>query len=197
MSSSKKNYTLYEKYEYLKGLVKSDRREDFLNLMKNIEENTDFLNAPASTKYHLAKKNGLLEHSVSVTSTLIKIKKVLAPEISTESCVIVGLLHDLGKAGTENGLLYIENEPTDRQKKYGYKANIPYSYNSELLWAQHEIRSLFLISKYGFELTEDEFYAIAYHNEPWNKQESSFRKNKLMTLLQNADYYSALYLEDQ
>lgn len=191
------DFSLMEKYEYLKDLVTSDRRESFLDLMKWIEENTAYLTAPASTKYHLSIEQGLLEHSVSVCTTMIKLKKLVAPEITDEQCVIVRLLHDLGKAGTDRGPQYIENEPTERQKQYGYKANPPYLYNKDLLWSEHEIRSLFLISNFGFKLKEEEFYAIAYHNEPWTEQKSAFRKNKVMTLLQNADYYSALYLEDK
>lgn len=191
-----KEYNLMEKYEYLKNLVTSDRKEIFLEFMKWVEDNTSYLTAPASTKYHLCVPNGLLKHSISVCTTMIRLKKMIAPEISDEQCVIVGLLHDLGKAGTTKGPQYIENEPTERQKQYGYKANPPYLFNNDLLWAEHEVRSLFLISDFGFKLSEEEFYAIAYHNEPWTEQKSKFRKNKIMTLLQNADYYSSLYLED-
>jgi len=45
------------------------------------------------------KERGLLEHSVNVAETMLKFKETLAPGIPNKSCVIAGLLHDLGKAG--------------------------------------------------------------------------------------------------
>ena len=89
--------TVAERYENLKLKVVS-RREEFLKFMEFVETETEYLTAPASTKFHLCREGGLLEHSVNVAETLLKIKNTLAAEILDESCVIVGLLHDLGKA---------------------------------------------------------------------------------------------------
>ena len=88
---------LMERYEVLKSKVVR-RREAFRALMAYIEQETAYLTAPASTCYHLCRERGLLEHSVNVAEHLLRIKAVFAPEISDESCVIVALLHDLGKA---------------------------------------------------------------------------------------------------
>lgn len=89
---------LMERYNRLKSLV-VERKVSFVKLMNFIENETSYLSCPASTRFHLCKEQGLLEHSVNVAETLLKIKKELAPEISDESCVIVALLHDLGKVG--------------------------------------------------------------------------------------------------
>lgn len=191
---------LYNEYSYLRNLVK---RSGFIDLMKKIESDTDFLDSPASTKYHLCVEHGLLYHSVSVCKILIKLTKTIFPEeIDIDSAIIVALLHDLGKAGTDETQCYIEREPTEKQKQYGYKANPPYDYNPNILWMNHEDRSLYLINKlchkYNIEfcLTEEEWGAIAYHNEPWHNNDSNFHKNKLMSCLQNSDYLSACYMED-
>ncbi len=85
------------RYEALKSLV-IKRREQFQKLISFMENKTEWLTSPASTKYHLCIKGGLLEHSVNVAKTMLKIKRTIAPDISDESCVIVALLHDLGKA---------------------------------------------------------------------------------------------------
>ena len=43
-----------------------------------------------------------------------------------------------------------------------------------------------------------EWVAILYHNSPWDGVvKPAFKKNKLLTILSYADYYSSLYLEDR
>ncbi len=111
--------TVLERYENLKSKV-IKRREEFLKFMAFIESETEYLTAPASTKFHLCKEGGLLEHSVNVAENLLKIKNALAPEIEDESCVIVALLHDLGKVGMPNNPQYIKNFPSEKQKNTAY-----------------------------------------------------------------------------
>jgi len=49
-----------------------------------------------------------LKHSIGVTITLLKLRKLLAPELSKESCVIVGLFHDVGKVGSPDSPRYLK-----------------------------------------------------------------------------------------
>lgn len=165
------------------------RSEDFRNLITHLEENTEWLKSPASCKYHNSFAGGLIEHSVNVAELSIKFKKILAPELSIESVAFCGLMHDIGKIG-----LYIQKEPTEKQVQYGYPGSI--IYNNNLIFMEHEARSLKMISEY-VKLTDEEWSAIEYHNSPWNEDmRCRFRKNKLMTILQYADYFSCCYLED-
>jgi 23S rRNA maturation-related 3'-5' exoribonuclease YhaM len=127
------NKSIFERYSFLKSLVK-DRKEQFDRLISFMEKETAWLTAPASTKYHLCKEGGLLEHSVNVAETMLKIKSAIAPEISDESCVIVALLHDLGKVGMPGNPQYLVNEPSEKQQKHGYKPDYPYRFNSELTY---------------------------------------------------------------
>ena len=106
---------LAARYEALKEKV-SDRWAEFAELMCFVETETEYLTAPASTKFHLCKEGGLLEHSVNVAETMLKLKNTLAPDISDESCVVVALLHDLGKAGMPGQPQYLKNEPSPKQK---------------------------------------------------------------------------------
>ena len=153
---------IYERYNILKALVK-ERKEQFDKLIGFMENETAWLTAPASTKYHLCYESGLLEHSVNVAETMLKVKSVLAPHISDESCVIVALLHDLGKAGMPGNPQYIVNEPTDRQKQFGYPASTPYRFNSELTYLSVPVRSIYLALQY-ITLSEAEVQAIVYHD---------------------------------
>ena len=184
-----------ERYEALKAKVVS-RADEFDKLMTFLEKETAWLTAPASTRFHLCKEGGLLEHSVNVAETLLKIKPILYPAIEDESCVIVALFHDLGKAGTPNGAQYLKNEPTERQKQYGYSATYPYSFNKNLTYLSVPIRSLYLILPF-ITLSEEEAQAIAYHDGQYVDDNRSVAKNEspLTLLLQYADNWSGFVIE--
>ena len=109
--------SILERYENLKSLV-TERKVQFARVIDFIENGTSWLNSPASTKYHLCSEGGLLEHSVNVAETMLKIRAAIAPDISVESCVIVALLHDLGKVGMPGNPQYLVNEPSEKQQKY-------------------------------------------------------------------------------
>ena len=150
--------SILERYENLKSLV-TERKVQFDRVINFIENETSWLNSPASTKYHLCIEGGLLEHSVNVAETMLKIRTVIAPDISVESCVIVALLHDLGKVGMPGNPQYLANEPSEKQQKYGYKPDAPYRFNKELTYLSVPVRSLYLASKY-IDFSEQEVQAI-------------------------------------
>jgi len=186
---------LIKRYENLKSKV-VNRKSEFNELMEFIENETSYMKSPASIKYHLNKEQGLLEHSVNVAENLLKIKNVLAPEIKDESCVIVALLHDLGKAGMPGNPQYLTNEPSEKQKKYGYKPRVPYKFNKDLVYLSVPVRSLYLVSQ-RFPLTEEEAQAIVYHDGQYVDDNKSVAANEepLTLLLQYADNWSGFVVE--
>lgn len=186
---------LNDRYSSLKDKVRT-RREAFSKLMQFIETQTAYLEAPASTRFHLCKKQGLLEHSVNVAETMLLLRKTLMPDLSEESCVLVALLHDLGKAGVPGQPQYLENQPGEKQKKYGYAANMPYRFNDELTYLSVPLRSLYLILPF-FPLTQEETQAIAYHDGqyvPENRLVAA-KECELTLLLQYADNWSGFIVE--
>jgi hypothetical protein len=187
--------TVHERYTALKQTV-TDRAEPFARLTEHLEKNTEWMTAPASTRFHLCKECGLLEHSVNVAETLLKLKDLLAPEISDESCVIVGLLHDLGKAGVPGNPQYLVNEPTPRQKQYGYPASTPYRFNTDLIYLSVPARSLYLALPY-LPLSEMEVQAILYHDGQYVDDNRNVAKNEepLTLLLQYADNWCGFIVE--
>jgi len=188
---------LQKRYDALKAKVKH-RADEFADLMDFVETKTAWLTAPASTRFHLCREHGLLEHSVNVAETLLRLKDTLYPLIDDESCVIVALLHDLGKAGSPNGLLYMKNEPTERQRRAGYGPSFPYSYNKELTYLSVPIRSLYLALPF-ITLSEDEAQAIAYHDGQYVEDNRSAANNErpLTLLLHYADNWCGFIVEDQ
>ena len=180
---------LMERYEVLKAKV-VQRGEEFRRLMAYIEQETAYLTAPASTCYHLCRERGLLEHSVNVAEHLLWIKAVFAPEISDESCVIVALLHDLGKAGMPGMPQYLRNESLTEARRS------PYRFNCDLLYLSVPIRGLYLAAS-RFPLTEEEVQAIVYHDGQYVEDNRSVaaREEKLTLLLQYADNWSGFIVE--
>ena len=182
---------LMERYEVLKAKV-VQRGEEFRRLMAYIEQETAYLTAPASTRYHLCRERGLLEHSVNVAEHLLRIKAVLAPEISDESCVIVALLHDLGNAGMPGTPQYLRSEPSSGE----HASRTSYRFNRDLLYLSVPIRGLYLAAS-RFPLTEEEVQAIVYHDGQYVEDNRSVaaREEKLTLLLQYADNWSGFIVE--
>ncbi|MCL1830972.1 MAG: HD domain-containing protein [Oscillospiraceae bacterium] len=191
------NNDLQKRYDELKAKVIT-RADDFASLIDFIESKTAWLTAPASTRFHLCCESGLLEHSVNVAETLLRLKNTLYPQIEDESCVIVALLHDLGKAGTPEGAQYLKNEPTERQKQFGYRATYPYRFNKDLTYLSVPIRSLYLALPF-IELSEQEAQAIVYHDGQYVEDNRSVAKNEhpLTLLLQYADNWCGFVIETQ
>jgi hypothetical protein len=172
----------------------ADRKEAVLAFDQLLRKDTTWLEAPASTRFHLSRSGGLLEHSVSVARILLKIKNLLAPYISDESCVITGLYHDVGKVGLPGKAFYIPNTDKWQIQHRG----IRYIVNKDLAYMDIASRSLMLVSTH-VTLSEDEAQAIRYHDGQYipENQGVAHRETKLTRLLQYADNWSGCALEDE
>lgn len=178
-------------------LERLDGRKDVVRQFLNyLSSETSFFVAPASHKYHLNYEGGLIEHSLNVAEHMLKIKGVLAPEISDESCVIVGLFHDLGKAGDPGNPYYLINEPTPRQKQYGYPASVPYKHNESLPHLSVPLRSLYYLLP-RISLSVEETQAIMYHDGQYVPDNKSVacKEDRLTLLAQYADTWSGFIIE--
>ena len=144
--------------------IARDPRADFLAVYSNtirrdgaaamiywLDCKTDFFTAPVSSKHHLAQPGGLAVHSLNVWSRLreIAIRDMTdrnAPgvrqlsEAEEETVAILGLLHDVCKAGVYH-----------RETKF----RDPFPLG-------HGEKSLFLITRH-MALTEEEALAIRWH----------------------------------
>jgi hypothetical protein len=192
---SKQTAALIKRYNDLKEKV-TDRKAEFKTLCDFIENRTDWPAAPASTRFHLSKEYGLLEHSCNVAETMLKMKQALAPELSDESCVIVALLHDLGKAGMPGHPQYLKNNPADKQKQQRIPAWTPYRFNNDLTYLSVPVRSLYLALPY-LPLSEEEAQAIVYHDGQYVDDNRSVARREcpLTLLLQYADNWSCFVTE--
>lgn len=139
-------------FEIMRQNVQRDGREGLLEWLGN----TDFFEAPASTRFHCACRHGLAMHSLSVFDVMME-KHFTEGEDSRESFALCALLHDLCKAqfykqGTRN----VKNEETGKWEKvpiYQVEDSFPYG---------HGEKSVFLAERF-VRLKPAEATAIRWH----------------------------------
>jgi len=164
-------------------ILKSTGRFNIDKLIDALEK-SDFFEAPASTRFHLSYKGGLVEHSINVFNVLQKLNDTFKINIPYESVVIVGLLHDVCKTN-----IYHWN---DKKQQYQLKVLAP---------KEHGKRSVKLLKKY-IQLTLKEEEMIKWHmnHYTWDgnfKKEEDRLKDVCPEayLAYFADHISSLFLE--
>ena len=183
---------MLDRYETLKQKVVK-RKDSFNRFLALLESETTWLTSPASTRFHLAEEQGLLKHSVGVAETLLRFRETLAPAITEESCVIVGLLHDVGKLGMPGKPLYLPNDNEWMVKNRG----IRYKINPDVVTMGLAVRSLYLVTQY-IPLLEAEAQAIAYHDGQYIEDNKiiAHKEEPLTLLVHWADYWTAHVYEE-
>ncbi len=155
---------------------------------------TAWAEAPASTRFHLARPGGLVEHSLNAARTLLRLRQALAPDLPEESCVLVALYHDAGKAGSPGRPYYLPNPDAWQVRNRG----IRYVTNRDLPWLDIASRSLWLVSRF-VSLSDEEAQAIRFHDGQYIEENRSVahREAPLTRLLQYADNWSGGVLEEE
>ena len=140
--------------------IKREGSEELLKFL--LSNNSDFFTAPASSRYHLSKEGGLVEHSMNVYQCLkdyserYKVRTDFGLNFSSESVAIVALLHDLCKMN-----VYQKSMRNVKDKSGTWQQVPSYEYNDTLPYGHGE-KSVYIIS--GFmKLTREEAFAIRYH----------------------------------
>lgn len=193
--------------ETVVGLLLSAKREGMRGLLSWMEEN-GFYQMPCSGGSHLAKEGGLAEHSLNVFSLMHRIRNegVLGNnfDMPTDSIVICGLLHDLGKCGDYGKPGYVPNMLKGRATKANpapepYQSpNKPFKVNGGLLPIDHEVRSVKIASKF-IGLTEEEELAILWHNGLYGnfRYQIQGKETPLYMLLHFADMWASRVIEKE
>lgn len=125
-------------------------------------ENTDFFEAPASTRFHLACPGGLVTHSVHVYEWLLALcnaetqRSMNFTMPSLETIAICGLLHDICKTN------FYGVEMRNRKNTAGQWEQVPFYTVRDQLPYGHGEKSVYMIS--GFiRLSREEAMAIRWH----------------------------------
>ena len=154
--------TVYNKERFI-TLLKTTNRAGVDKIIEYLET-TDFFEAPASTQYHENYTGGLCEHSLKVYDTLERLNKEFDIGIDYKSRIIMSLLHDVCKA-----------ECYHKEKK-----NVKVGQN----WTQidywkfddenpigHGHKSVIILLKEGFSLTDLEINSIISHMNGYDKSD--------------------------
>ena len=182
-------------------LLRSTEREGMENLIRWMEDN-GYFTAPCSTSYHLCKEGGLAEHSLNVFRRMVQASNAFLGAEETKnienSVIICSLLHDIGKCGQFEKPYYIENYLSKKDKDGNPVRSTakPYANNPELMNVPHDVRSVLVLSK-CIDLTEEEQFAILYHNGLYGdlRYQISGKETKLYLLLHSADMWASRFDE--
>lgn len=188
-------------------------KEEFLEIYKNnitregadklleylLSDKSDFFTAPASTRFHGAYEEGLLEHSLNVYHCLKdylsreRAKNVYGMNYSEETIAIAALLHDICKVN------FYKVDYRNAKNDKGQWEKVPYYAIDDKLPYGHGEKSVYIIT--GFmRLSREEAFAIRYHmgfsaNDDPNQVGKSFEMFPLAFALSVADMEASYYLE--
>lgn len=202
-------HKIRKKMDYKKEfieLLKTTNRQGIDDLVEELED-LGFFKAPASTKFHLNEDGGLVQHSLNVCKAALSMRKSmielddsLLEALPKDSVIIASLLHDTCKAD-----IY---KPTMKKEKnrFGMWCDVPgYDVDYSNFPLGHGEKSVIVLLRSGFELTDDEIMAIRWHMNAWDLPfqsydiKSNFNKAKeicpLLSLVQAADCLASNLLE--
>ena len=190
----------------LKETRKEEMKEEFCTLLRStgrqhVKEVIDgleqlgFFEAPASRQDHMPMPGGLALHSLNVC----KVARMLAADmqearkglvIPDQSIIVVSLLHDICKS-----------------TRYHLNNEGKYEKDFSFLPLGHGEKSVYLLLRAGFELTDDEALAIRWHMGPWqlalhNEEmcedyKSACHSTPLVSILHAADTLATHILEHE
>ena len=193
--------------EQFQQTLLSTNRDGMENVIRHLER-LGFFDAPASTKFHLNIKGGLMQHSWNVYQTavmlreqMIRMKSELEQKLPMESIIIASLLHDACKSNIYKETL------VNRKNDQGICEKVPgYDVDYSSLPLGHGEKSVIMLLALGLKLTKDEMLAIRWHMTAWElafqsgEQKANLQKAKelapLCTLIQCADGLASALLED-
>lgn len=198
MSSNKEDFI-----KIVKENIKRDGIDDLLNYLEN---ETDFFEAPASTRYHGSYEGGLLEHSLNVYYAMLDELKFIycgkdwTSKFSLESATIVSLFHDVCKIGRYKK----EFKNVKNQETGCWESKEVYSYDNDYFPMGHGALSMYRIMKY-INLTEDEAQALYWHMGAFDTSQYSdttslcnaYKMNMLAFALHRADEVATFICENE
>jgi Predicted HD-superfamily hydrolase len=181
--------------EIIKERLLSTNKIGIKELVKYLEEKTDYFTAPASTKFHSNFEGGLAEHSHNVVELFKEKNERFSLGLSDETIYIVGYLHDLCKCNLYNKSMKLKKDEMTG-KWIGYDT---YEIIDKTPLGHGE-KSVILIQQF-LTLTLEECLIIRWHMGAYVPKEdlNNFRKAtelyKSVSAFHHADDEASIFLE--
>ena len=193
--------------KYLADRLRATGRRGIEEVIKQLYKEHGFFDAPASSAFHLNEPGGLVQHSINVYQTALKVRDLvvatrpeLADRLTDDSIAIAALLHDVCKSDVYKMKDKFRKDAQGRWETYrGYEVDY-----SDFPMGHGE-KSVIMLLRMGLDLTDDEMMAIRWHMSAWDlafqsaEEKSSLNAARercpLLTVLQAADQISAGILE--
>lgn len=187
-------------------LLRSTNREGVEYVIEDLE-NLGFFEAPASTRFHLCNRGGLVEHSLNVCKAALELLPImhrmrpdLKDELREDSVILCSLLHDVNKAE-----IY---KPVVKKRKNAmgvWEDFDTYDVDFSNFPMGHGEKSVIVLLLSGLQLHDNEMLAIRWHMAAWDlafqspeaKSNINAARDKypLCGLIQCADTLAANILE--
>ena len=191
--------------EQFLAIARNDiHREGIEDLLKYLQE-SDFFEAPASTKYHGSYEGGLVQHCIDVYNALHDELAFIYGDnylgvYSEETIAIVSLFHDLCKVGRYKAGTRNVKDPVTKQ----WHGEPTYFYNDEAFEMGHGASSVYTVQKF-INLEDFEAQAIFWHMGAYdisnysnlNGLSSAFEKNTLAFALHRADMMATYVIDNE
>ena len=118
------------------------------------------------------RPGGLVQHTLDVVSIMLKIADAAEMKnVEKRSILKVGLLFDLGRVGTENDELFVEQESDWHREKLGQL----YKYSEKLPRMPMAHRSLYLLQASDIKFTLEEWIAIQCSGDRGRDETATYR----------------------
>lgn len=158
-------------------------------------QGTDFLRAPASTRWHGAHEGGLVEHSLAVHDRLVQLNGGFGFGLAEDSMTLCALLHDVCKAD------FYKPDTRNVKDERGVWHKVPcYSVDEKYHFGGHGSKSVYLVQSF-VRLSPEEAAAINCHMgqfdaTSYSKPAEVFADNPLAWALHVADE-AATYIDEK
>lgn len=201
------------KSEFLDLFDRFNLPSDKVDKFKSWVCNSDFFEAPASTKNHLACRGGLCQHTLNVIRTSFDLCNKFTPDVSGADIFLASALHDISKTNyyelyTKNEKQYCQNgtKVDDRGRTFnwvsvdGYKVK---DASERFVFASHAQNSEFM-ARHFFDISTEVSCAILHHMGPYDDASSStpklseiYSNHPLASIIHMADFISSHILDEK
>ncbi len=171
-------------------LLLGSGRENIEDLIRYLDEETDFFSAPASTRFHGSCEAGLLEHSLAVYDNLCRLAAAYELPLSAAEVTICALLHDVCKAN-----FYKRGSRNRKNPVTGAWEQVPVYEIEDLLPLGHGEKSVMLLQQYIW-LSREEMLAIRWHMGGFDDSASGMGRRALSQAMSSCSLVTALHMAD-